>query len=657
MNRTIRAVIGVIFVLVISFSGISICQDLGSFLKVDLTEQKLYTLSDGTKAIIAKLRHPIKLKLYYAKTASLKVPDEIRYFENYYQFVKSLLEEYAAAAKGMIELEILDPRPFSDEEEWALKFGLRRFVITPEENFFFGLVAQSQFGAEKVIPFFSLDRQSFVEYDISNLIDAVITRQKETIGIISPLPIMGEESNEETARLKRIQNQPLNPPWTIVEQLRQQYDVKGLGTDLKEIKDVDVLLVIHPKNLTDQTLFAIDQFVLKGGKTIVCVDPFCLVDQPVQQEGRKRASYSNSSDLNFILRNWGVEMPPNTFAGDKNLAEKATLLKDERPETLIGFLNLKPGCFNTESAITAELNQVRVFFSGVLRKVDWADEQEPDRNIKLQPLITTTDKGNSWSVTNQDELVMQSPSELMHKFMDGNEPVVMGYLITGRFKSCFPEGFDKPTVFTTLSEDGRILELDKFPTTDVNEATEDCAVVVFSDVDFISDILAYQPAYLGKITLGDNSALLLNAIDDLCGSSELAAIRSRGNFTRPFTIVDEIEKQAEAKTAEEEVKIKAEITRFRDELYSVKSSEDGEAEIIGSTILEKKKDLELRIHQARRQLRQVKMKRRERIEQLGNKLRNFNMMLAPTVILMIAIILGIHQTIRKRHYISHASDA
>jgi len=654
MNRTIRAIIGVLFVMIIAFSGISICQHLGGSLRADLTDQKLYTLSDGTKAILAKLGQPIKLKLYYSKTASLKVPDEFRYFESYYQFVKSLLEEYVKAANGKVELEIIDPRPFTEEEEWAWKFGLKRFVVTQEENFFFGLVALSQFGVEKSIPFFSLDRQSFVEYDISYLIDTVVTRKKETIGIISSLPVTGEEVSEQMAKVMRAQGKQPRPPWTIIEQLRQQYEIKGLASDAREIRDVDILLVIHPKNLPEQTLFAIDQFVLNGGKTIVCVDPYCLADLPDKEEGRRRVSYSQASDLNKLLRNWGVEMPPNTFAGDRNLAEKATLLKDERPETLIGFLKLTPGCFNTESTITAELNQVRLLFSGVLRKT----EQQPDRKIKLQPLITTTNKGNSWSVTNQDELVMMSPSGLMHRFMDGNDPVVMGYMITGRFKSHFPEGFDRPSAFTSVSNDGSTFKVDDYPPTNLTEAREDCTVVVFADVDFIADILAYQPASFGKVAFGDNSALLLNVIDDLCGSGELAAIRSRGNFTRPFKIVDEIESQAEAVTAEEEVKLREDITRFRDELYFVKSSEEeGQADIIGSTILESKKDLELKIHQARRRLRQVKMERREEIEQLGNKLRNFNMMTAPAAILIIAIILGIHRTMRKRHYISHASDA
>ena len=193
MNRTVRVIIGVILVLVIMFSAISICQNIGKPVKVDVTEQNLYTLSDGTRAIISKLNQPVRVKLYYAKTAAMKGSDQIQYFNNYYRFVKSLLEEYAAVSKGMIDLQIIDPRPFSEEEVQALRYGLQRFPITEEESFFFGLVVQTQFGVEKTIPLFSPDRQNFVEYDISYLIDTAITRQKTKIGILSSLPVMGQQ--------------------------------------------------------------------------------------------------------------------------------------------------------------------------------------------------------------------------------------------------------------------------------------------------------------------------------------------------------------------------------------------------------------------------------------------------------------------------------
>jgi len=658
VNRTIRAIIGVVFVLVITFSAISICQNIGKSLKADVTEQRLYTLSAGTKAILAKLNQPIKVKLYYAKTAALKGPDQIKYFNNYYEFVKALVEEYATEAKGMIDLQVIDPRPYSDDEVQALRYGLRRFSITEEENFFFGLVIQTQFGVEKVIPFFSPDRQNFVEYDIGYLIDTAITRQKTRIGIMSSLPVMGDDVTGYMAQMMRMQGQQPKPAWTFVEQLRQQYEVKSITTDVNEIKDIDILLVIHPKDLPEKTLFAIDQFVLKGGRTIVCVDPYCFADRQEQMEMQSGAPASPGSGLNRLLRTWGLEMPVNTFSGDRSLALKAPLTPNQRPEKIIGFLNLTPPkCFNTGTVITAELNQVRFLFAGVLKEVADPNEKKSGTKIERTPLITTTDRGNSWRVNNPYELMMPNPSRLMDKFIDGTEPVAMGYLVTGKFSSSFPEGIEIEVEEKT--EDPNETKKVKKRITGLAEAEEqDCAVVVFADVDFISDMLAYSNFFFGKVVSGDNSALLLNAIDDLGGSSDLISIRSRGNFKRPFVVVDEIERQAEAETAEEEAKINAEIAGFQNELRTIlASAKEGEEEVIGSSILQKKKDLELKIHQARRQLRRVKMKRRERIEHLGNMLRNFNMLMAPAVILAVAIVLGIRRSVRKRHYISHASDA
>ena len=235
MSRMIQAVIGAVLILIIAFSAISVCQSIGERWKVDITDQKLYSLSKGTKAILGRLRQPITAKLYYAKTAALQGPDQIRYFNNYYEFVRALLEEYAAASKGMFKLEVIDPRPFSDDEEQAMQYGLKRFPITQEENFFFGLVLSTQFGVDKVIPFFSPDRQNFVEYDISYLIDTAITREKKRIGILSSLPVMGEDMSGYMAQMMRMQGQQPRGPWTIMEQLRRQYEVTSVPADVNDI--------------------------------------------------------------------------------------------------------------------------------------------------------------------------------------------------------------------------------------------------------------------------------------------------------------------------------------------------------------------------------------------------------------------------------------
>jgi len=683
MSRTIRAFLGAILVLIIAFSGISISQNLGKRLRVDVTDQGLYTLSKGTKAILGRLNQPIKAKLFYAKTAAMKGPDQIRFFNNYYEFVRTLLEEYVVASHGMVELEVIDPRPFSDEEEQAIRHGLRRFPITEEENFFFGLVVQTQFGVEKTIPFFAPDRQNFVEYDISYLIDTSITKQKKKIGVMSSLAVMGQDTSDYMARMMQMQGQQPEPPWTIVQQLRSQYEVTTVGTDVNDINDVDLLLVIHPKNLPEKTQFAIDQYILKGGRAILCVDPHCIMDRP-QRNPMQMTVQDQSSNLERLLRTWGLEMPRNTFAGDRSLALEAAINRDQRAEKIIGYLGLTPGCFNDDSVITTDLNQVRVLFAGALKEIDLAKKSEPAKgadpnkpreeeqpaetpSIQRTPLVMTTTTGNAWTVTNSFELMFPDPAKLMDRFVEGAEPVKMGYLVTGRFESSFPEGIEVEVQAKDADKDEEDKDSDpnepkmvKKHVTGLTEATADCAVIVFSDVDFISDMMAYAPTPFGiKAVAGDNSALLINAVEDLGGSGDLISIRSRGNYKRPFTVVDQVEQEAEQETANEVVVINAQIEGFNQKLQELVSSAKGEEQqaVVGDTIVQQKRDLELKIHTAQRLLRAVQAKRRERIEQLGSKLETVNVGSVPGVVMVIALVLGAWRGVRRRHYISHASDA
>ncbi|MBU2596986.1 MAG: Gldg family protein [Planctomycetes bacterium] len=655
MNRTVRAIVAVVFILVITFSLISICQNVSKSWKVDITEQRIYSLSNGTKAILGKLNQPITMKLYYSSTAAIKGPDQIRYFNNYYKFVRLLLEEYVSASNGMVKLEVIDPRPYSDDEVAAMRYGLKKFPITQEENFFFGLVVQTQFGVEKNIPFFSPSRQNFVEYDISYLVDTAITRQKKRVGILSSLNIMGDEVSPYMARMMQLQGQQPKGPWNIVKQFRLQYEVRSIPKDVNKIEDIDILLVVHPRDFSEQTLFAIDQFAVNGGRTIVCVDPFCVADEPKQSPMQMQTEHNPSSNLEKLMVNWGLEMPKDTYAGDRSLALEGAMRAGDRPQRIIGFLETKPECFNRNTPMTSELNQVRFLYSGVLKQMQMSDEDK--KLIERTPLVITTSKGNSW-MASQYEVMSPDAGSLMKKFIDGTEPVAMAYLVTGKFKSAFPNGIDIEVDAPENAGDANAPKKVKKHIEAIAAAKGNCAVAVFADVDFFSDMVAYSETIFGTMVIGDGGNLLLNAIDDFCGSSELIFIRSRGNFKRPFVVVDKIETEAEAQTAQEEAKINAEIAGFENELNTILgSAKQGQEEIVGSSILAKKKELELKILEARKQLKQIRRTRLQRIESLGNRLRNFNMLAAPAVILAIAIVLSIYRGARKRRYISHASDA
>jgi len=669
MGRTLRTIAAVILIGIITFCAIVICQNIGEGLRIDITEQRLYTLSEGTETILAKLNQPIKLRLYYTKTAARKAPDQIRYYNNYFYFVQALLEEYTRAAKGMIKLEVIDPRPYSDEEEEALRYGLRRFPMPEEESFFFGLVLQTEFGVVKTIPFFSPDRQNFVEYDVSQLIDTAITREKKRIGILSSLPVMGEDVTGYMAQLRRMQGQQPQPAWTIVRQLRQQYEVKKVETETEAIKDVDTLLVIHPKDLPKKTLFAIDQFILKGGRAIICVDPRCMVDNPRRLPGQMQPSSEPSSELNRLLRTLGVEMLEDTFAGDRSLAIERQFERGGRLQKLIGFLGLTRKCMNSENIVTANLNDVRLLFAGALQKVASGEGAKENQII---PLLQTTERGNTWQVEGPWDWVRINPERMMSYFRDGTEPVVMSYLITGKFKSAFPDGIEVEDEAEDSEEDeGDKKEggetddkskekKDTKKLRGLTEASTDCAVIVFADVDFISDIegVAYQDTIFGKATVSNNSSFILNAIEYLQGSSELIGIRSRGNFRRPFTVVEKIRADAERETAEEIARRNAEIEVLRRDLQKiVASAKEGEESIVVASVQKKQREAALKLRQAEREVKEIRAKRFEKIEQLGSTLRNLNTWLAPAVILIIAIVLGIRRSVLRRRYGSHASDA
>ncbi|MFA5554886.1 MAG: GldG family protein, partial [Phycisphaerae bacterium] len=572
MNRTPRLILAVVFIGIIMFSAISISQNLFKAAQWDVTDQKLYSLSDGTMAILAKLNQPVKMKLYYTKTAAMKGPDQIRYFNNYYNFVQSILEQYAAKSGGMVTLDIIDPRPFTQDEADVMRYGLRRIPMTQEENFIFGLVLQTQFGVTKTIEFFSPERQSFIEYDISSLIDSAIRRQKNTIGVISSLAVMGDDLSPYMIRMMQMQNRPMRGPWTIIEHLRQKYEVQSVADDVSEINDIDLLLVIHPKDLPETTLFAIDQFVLKGGRAIVLVDPFCFADQPSQQQMYSGQAPQSGSNLELLMNQWGLRMPNNNFVGDPILAELLPWGQNQSIARVIAIIRIVSEYFNRDLAITANLNEVRVAFAGALKEIPISSPDGPE--ITRTALISTSPKGNTFTVETPYELMNPNPQRLMQRFTDGIEPVIMGYLVTGKFKSAFPSGIE----IKDESDPNAPPQL----LTGLTQAQEDCAVIVFSDVDFITDALAYQNTFFGRIPLADNAAMLMNAVDELGGSAELISIRSRGTFSRPFLVVDRIEALAEESTAQQERAINAEISSFQQELNNIlASAKEGQEEVIG----------------------------------------------------------------------------
>ncbi|MBL7222646.1 MAG: Gldg family protein [Candidatus Brocadiae bacterium] len=733
MNPTLRSALAVLLIGVITLCSIFIASALvGRGRIADLTEHKLYTLSDGTKSLLAKVNQPITLKLYYSRVAARKGPEQIRFWNNYFLYVRDLLDEYVARGNGKLTLEVVDPRPFSDQEEQAIQYGVRRFQLSESEAFFFGMVATTELGKDQVIEFFEPDRQEFVEYDVSKIIGALMQREKKKVGVLANVPILGTDMSPYMRQMLQMQGRSPEPPWAIVEQLRQHYEVAPVKLEAKDTaipEDIDFLLVVHPKDLDEKTRFAIDQFVMKGGKLIVFVDPHCLADRPQtpMRNQFQAMQQKSSSDLNSLLEAWGVKMAPDTVAVDRTLAVTTQMDRSRRPSKFPAYLRLGDANVSTDVVVTADLHSLRMLFAGALSKVDGA-------GTEVTMLLETSKAGNTWKPSSPFDLRFPDPDKIRDQVGDGAEPVMLGCLITGKFKTNFPDGIEVPAddkggdgpptgpegekaakgkaapkgavappkAALEAAAPAKKAVVPKAPATKavapkappkapapkapaaktpvakkpaeaskekpkeeakkprvkpITEAAEGAMVMVVADVDVITDMLAYQRTFFGMAQAGDNAPLLLNMIDYLAGSKELIGVRTRGRYSRPFDRVDEIEQEADKATAVEIKALKDKIGKFEKELEQLGGAATKEnIKLIQSAALEKRRKLETEIRKANQELRKLQAARREKVEALGASLQTWNMVAAPSIILLIAIVLAIFRWGRAKHYAARRAD-
>ena len=658
MKNILRTIAAVICIAVITVCAILIIGKTVGRARLDVTENDLYTLSDGTQNILGKLSQPITLKLYYSRVAAMKGPEQIRFWNNYYLYVRDLLEEYVSVAGGRLKLEVIDPRTYSDEEEEAIERGIKRFPLSKDEGFFFGLVAETELGKEKVIEFFEPARQELVEYDVSKIISGLMQRDKRKIGVISSLPVLGTDMSPYMMQMLQMQGKTPDRPWSLAQHLKTEYEVQKVTAERGALpKDIDFLMLVHPKELDEQTLFAIDQYVMNGGKLLVFVDPHCMSDVPPRDPRNPYAAmgYKASSELNSLLKKWGVGTKTSEIAVDRSLAIEAQMTRDGAPKALLPYIQLTPECVNPDEVVSAKLQSIRMLFPGVLRKVDGA-------KTTVRPLLTTTDTGGVWRPKGPFELQMPNPDVIAKSVKDSREKVNLACLITGKLETNFPDGIeidievdkaegtegDKSGKKETEEEK----KTEKTRLKAVKEAAAGAAVFVVADVDFITDQLSYQQQFFGVSQVGDGPSLVLNTIEFFAGSGDLISIRSRGRFSHPFKVVDEIEREAEEATAVEVEILNAKIKNYRDQLTKLGDSDDQkDLTLIRNAALDQRAKIETDIRQANKDLRRLQEKRREKVEALAASLQAWNMVAAPAVIFLIAIALAAVRHIRAKRYV------
>ncbi|MBT3981536.1 MAG: GldG family protein [Bacteriovoracaceae bacterium] len=598
---------------------IHIGSTIGKKFQLDFTQENLYTLSDGSVSILKKLNAPIKLKFFYSKTAANKGSEGIRGFNNYAQYVEKLLKQYVANSGGNLTLEIIDPRPDTENEENAVAYGLKKFYITQTESYIFGLVAISETGTEKTIEFFDPNKQETVEYDITKMIYTVTDPKKKTIGILSSLPIIKEETSPYMAQMMRMQGKKPEESWIFIKFLREFYNLKEIKPDTAEIKSIDTLLVVHPKNFSEKTRFAIDQFVIGGGNLLLLVDPSATVDRIARQGD------SNSSNLKKLMSMWGLELVEGQFAGDKYLSGIGATRPGVPPSRLLPLVTCDQRCTDgLGDSISSGLKQLTLIYPGVLKFI-------PLAGVKGSPVLTTTDKGNAYSAGPRE---LMNPAGLWNKFSEGSSKVPMGYKVIGKYKTAFPGGISVEEVVAAKSDKEKPTKHRKIlPAT--AESLVESAVVVIADVDFIHDQFAFKKTMFGVQIANNNSNLVLNALEALSGSKDLIAVRSKGKFNRNFTVIDKIEFESEQKTSSKTGEINGSIRKFQNEINQLgRMAKGGNIALIQSESVRKKRELTKKVASLKRELRSVKRDGREKVENIGKRLQYINTLLVPVMVLL-----------------------
>jgi ABC-type uncharacterized transport system involved in gliding motility auxiliary subunit len=602
LKKNLRIATALFLIALIAFSSIMLLNRMGRGLKVDLTEDHIYTLSGETKKILSGLSHTIRLKLFYSRAEAMKGLDSLRPYNNYFFYVRDLLREYASAARGKVIFEIIDPKEDTREEREALAYGLRPIPTTDDDRFFFGLVLTTEFGQERTIALLAPERQQQAEYDITEMIYSAAAQAKKRIGILSTL------QTDRTALT-------MGPKgWLVLEKLKARYDVTMLSPDSVSFQKLDAVMVIHPRALPDPTLAALDQYVLEGGKLAVFQDPYFAAaphgDGSADAPGRS----SSSSNLNGLLSAWGCEMPPDTVAADPSFASTMHPARNGGAGKTPTLMALKGSAVSHDEGVNPGVGLVRVYNAGKL-------QVKPVSGITAMPLLRTSESGYTVRA-----------DETIHKASEANETVLLGVRLTGTFRSALA---GNPP-------------MEKAPGAAAGPAVSkgNPVVVVFSDVDMLTNAMVRPEA---AAVSGGNLDLVLATMEGLTGSVSLAAMKARGQIMRPFTALDELERDFDRSVAATVFELQAGIAAAESELQGLaRKANDGEEILLKEEILRNRKIIEGKISHAREELAGIQHTKRETTEGLLSQFKLFIVFAGPALVLLIPVLIIIVRFAIKR---------
>lgn len=634
-GKPMYSMVGLSIVAVLLLAVIAVSDNLLRGVRLDLTENRLYTLSEGTHAILSKLDEPINLYFYYSEEIGQGIPS----ISNYAKRVREMLEEMSEVSAGKLKLTFINPEPFSDEEDRAVQQGIQSVPLgSGNETLYFGLAASNAVGDDASIPFFSTERQSLLEYDLSKLIYQLGQNKKPVVGLLSTLNMGG---GFDARRMQA------TSAWMVLEQLRQFFEIQDLVKDIEVVPEgVDVLVLVHPAGLGESTLYAIDQFVVGGGNALIFVDPLSESAQASMPSGQPNATQSN---LEPLFETWGIRLKENEILGDAQYALKVSFDPTKVPTHHYAMLGVRTQGMSQDDVITRGLERVNIGFGGILEPLEGATTQ-------FVPLVSSSKMAMPISTLRIQPGT--SPTELQRDFNPTGNSYALAARLSGMVHSAYPEG--KPVREPGESEQDESEDKQEVDSKQqepesrehLKQSKGTINIVVIADTDLLTDRLWVQlQEFFGQrvaAPFADNADLVINAVDNLLGSADLISIRSRASYSRPFDRVDMLRLEAESRfrAKEQELQARLQETEIKINELQIKRGEGGSALVLGAEQQDAIEGFQQDLLKTRKELRNVRHELNKSIENLGTFLKFINIVFLP--LLLSVILFSIIKLHRKR---------